>query len=259
MTQTVIALFAFFLAFSQKLHAEIKEIQSTQEIWAHVEPETLLIFDMDNTLIEPKQMLGSEAWFDRHRKELISRGASADQAMTEALTLWGQIQRVTKVRAVESNTARGIKKLQQSGIQLMLLTGRPVDLMATTGKQLKSVGIDFRVNPVWKYPVHIKALEHARYEDGMLLSGVKNTKAQVLQEFFAKISWLPKRVVFVDEKLKHLLGVGEAMAEAGVPFLGLRYAASDSHAERYDHSIALVQQKFFFEILDDKQAELLGR
>ena len=62
-------------------HAVVVEIAQMNEVHAHVDPNTLLIFDLDNTVYSPAQTLGAEQWFDYLVKSLIDKGEAAPKAV----------------------------------------------------------------------------------------------------------------------------------------------------------------------------------
>ena len=48
---------------TQAVNAEIRETKFMQEVMSAIDSETLAIFDIDNTLIEPIGNMGSDQWF----------------------------------------------------------------------------------------------------------------------------------------------------------------------------------------------------
>src|SRR5205085_2431412 len=83
----------------------IREIKNMKEIVASIDDKTLLIFDVDNTLIEPEGNLGSDQWYDYLvRKYMEIDGLGEKAANEKAEDLWNQSQWIIKVRAVEAET-----------------------------------------------------------------------------------------------------------------------------------------------------------
>jgi len=222
-----------------------------------VDETTLLIFDLDNTVIKPAQTLGTDQWYAQLVKQYLAAGESENEAIEKAISVWASVQKVTRVVPVESVTPNLIRQKQGLGIQVMALTARPLELISTTDTHLKSVGVDFTKNPVFDRPLSLKSDEAARFERGILFVGPKNNKGKVLVQFFEETGISPKRIVFVDDKLKHVRHMEEAMSTLPAEYLGFRYGATDQEVANFDESIAKVQLRYFAGILDDDSAKKL--
>ena len=62
------------------------------------------MFDIDNTLMEPTQTLGSDQWFYHQKEQYVLKGMTPSDALEQALSEWMSIQSVTKVKVVEPGT-----------------------------------------------------------------------------------------------------------------------------------------------------------
>src|SRR3989344_5430631 len=85
---------------------EIREIQKMSEIEAAVGAETLVVFDIDNTILTPPQMLASDSWFDHMLAKSVTAGENREAAMLKAVSRWVNAQTVTQVESVEREAAR---------------------------------------------------------------------------------------------------------------------------------------------------------
>ena len=56
----------FLLLLVGSLQAKIISINHIEDIFSYVDDQSVIVFDIDNVLIEPKQALGSDQWFDNH-------------------------------------------------------------------------------------------------------------------------------------------------------------------------------------------------
>jgi len=234
--------------------AEIRETMSMAEALGTVDEQTLLIVDLDNTVIKPTQTLGTDQWFDHLVKQYVAAGDAVDDAINKAIALWTEVQKATAVVAVEDVTPALIKDAQTRGITVMALTARPLDLIAATAKQLKSVGVDFTQKPILGHDLEIRAEDTAKLAGGILFVGPKNNKGKVLIQFLQEIELTPKRIVFVDDKPKHVRNVEESLKSLPTTYLGFRYGAADKEVASFDAGIADVQLRFFGRILDDRAA-----
>ena len=100
------------------LHAEIIEVKQMQEMKTHLKPDTLIIFDIDNCLIEPKQLLGSDQWGSYQIEKYQKQGLSKEEACKKVQFEFTSIQNITEVAAVEKTTPAFIQELQKKNYAL---------------------------------------------------------------------------------------------------------------------------------------------
>ena len=130
----------------------------------------------------------------------------------------------------------------------MAMTARTLDIAEKTAQQLHSVGIDLSQNTVLKTDLLIekKALESeddAKYTKGILFVGESNNKGKVLAHFLRINKLSPKKIVFVDDKVKHVNNVGIALQELKIPYFGFRYGAVDDKVKQFNQVMADVVDK----------------
>ncbi len=235
------------------------------DIEAELKEGTLLVFDLDNTVMRPAQTLGTDQWFEYLVKEYVGElmGAgtpeetAVSQAIDKALLLWNKVQRVTEIQLVEKETADIIQKAQKAKIPVMALTARPSDLIETTQKQLKSNGVDFTINPPYAKDLEFRDQVPAQFTKGVTYIGPKNVKGSALITFLKKIGLQPKKIVFVDDKVRHVKSVDASTSEAKIPSVCFRYGAADPIVKQFDPKIAGVQLKYFNGLLGDAEAQKL--
>ena len=71
------------------------------------------------------------------------------------------------------------------------------------------------------------------YKRGILFSG-NNDKGQSLDCFFDVMDYHPEMVIFVDDKMMHLLSVEKALEAHCIPFVGIRYSGCDERVRNFD-------------------------
>lgn len=103
------------LAFSF-VHATIVESRNFKELSSHITPDTLVLLDIDDTLIIPKQMLGCDEWFQFRLKKHQTEGMNFSAALEKALAEWEAIRHLTKMELVEPGTDAIVNSLQKKGI-----------------------------------------------------------------------------------------------------------------------------------------------
>lgn len=244
-------------------HARVIEAANIEEATATVTPDTLLIFDIDNTIMMPAQMLGGEEWYDyvfeKYLNEALARGEPRDQAVLKsidrALAEWNAVQFVTKVSPVEATAPGIIRSLQQKGVKTLGLTARPNELVAKTDEQLKSIGIDLGANTVSSKVFTLPGDFPTTFSKGVLFVGAKNNKGLELEKLLKKLGLKPKKIVFVDNKLKHVQNVEKVLASYDIDYLGCRHGAADIKIANFNPSIADMQYKYFTNILSNDKAD----
>ncbi len=226
---------AALLLFNTFIYAEIRETTSMQEIVPLVDDSTLLVVDIDNTLIEPEGNLGSDQWYYFLVRKYVQLDHMSGKAANEtAMQVWNQAQWLVKIRPVEKDTPALIKQLQSKGVRVMGLTARTVDIVDKTFAQLKSIGISLNQPPIHDKPVDFHLDDLARFENGILFVGEQNDKGEALVQFLRRSHYLPAKIIFIDDKLRHVENVEKALSKTGARFLGFRYGAADEKVRLFN-------------------------
>jgi hypothetical protein len=218
--------FFFIFVFRFSVNAEIFEIQNISQCEPYIQYDSFVIFDLDNTVMEPAQVLGSDQWFSYRIKEHLWDGMSEAEACAVALAEWTSVQLKTSVRPVEPDIVAFIKHLQKRDLVVMGLTLRGLNLAAKTLEQLQSIGVDFSKTYPITGEINFKNSGNVLCRRGVIFSNGTDKGALLLQ-FFQKSGFFPKRVLFIDDKEKHLQDVERICAVNQIPFIGLRYGFLD--------------------------------
>lgn len=250
----------FVFIFTFAVYAKIIEIHQLKEAMSTVTSDTLLVFDLDNTLFEPVQALGSDQWFNYHLRHLIEgEKLTEDQAFDRTIPLWTQIQMVSEVQLIETATPGLIRQKQNAGIKIMGLTARPVELSERTRQQLKSVDIDLSEKAFQGNDVVVNGFKGAKYTQGILFNG-KNNKGKVLKAFLEQIQLRPLQIVFVDDRIKNVKNLDDAFSGTQINLLAYRYGALDEKVRRFELEylkVADLQLRYLNRILSDEDAKFL--
>jgi hypothetical protein len=251
-----------FLSMNEAL-AEIHEIKAMGEIPSRlIVPDTLLVFDIDNTLIEPVGQLGSDQWFyylyQIYKVEglpgVSPEKVSEGQIDEKAMQVWNDTQWLIEVRAPEGKaTSDFVSSAQRRGLNVMALTARTLDVAGRTADQLKSVGIDFTAGELAAKQLRISkqaldSQDDALFTGGVLYVGESNNKGEVLVQFLKEKKLHAQRIVFVDDKVKHVKNMEIALAGLKIPYHGYRYGAVDEKVSRFNEAMS--------EVADKQKAEL---
>lgn len=231
------------------------------EILTHLEEvtpkEVVVACDIDNTLLQSAQQLGSVAWGDHVIRELKSKGITQRQAQEIEDVLWSAVQSQVKVQTVDPSTPEIVQEIQNRGIYIVGLTSRSPRDFESTRVQLQSLGIDLMSkdpNISSRQEFLLEAL--ALYDRGILFSSPFNKKSIVLKAFLEKNNIKPKLVIFIDDKPNVVADVEQAFTSQGLKCIGIRFGGADERVKRFNADIADVQWKTFPKLINDSEAKL---
>jgi hypothetical protein len=254
-TSFILAL--FFLSNAAK--AEIIETKNFHEIYQYIDDETLVVLDIDDTLLVPNQMLGCDEWFINRIKDYKTAGKSFEDALDTTLFEWEGLRSITKMQLVEETIDTIIKDLQSKNIMMMCLTTQRFALAPRTVYQLTQHNINIeKTAPCDKNLYFEMDKLGVLYFDGILFTNGTH-KGKTFFEFCNQSNIRPKKIVFVNDKSSHLKEIEDSCAAQGIPFIGLRYGYSDFRKKAFDYETAKIQSQFLNldGILSDATAEEL--
>lgn len=250
----------FLISLSVNLQAKIIETKHFHEIENYLEPETLLILDIDDTLLIPTQTLGTDVWFRYRLDQNKKIEPDFSKALHRAISEWEAIRHITKVKIVEEGTDEIIKKLQQKNIPIMALTTQGLELASCTVNHLHSLNIDLSKTAPSQDHHYFTNKQGILYRYGILFtSGTQ--KGIALFKLLEQIDFKPKHIVFINDKDTHIREVEIIAEEKGIDFIGLRYSYCDDRVNSFRKEIAEIQWKHstFDNILTDEEAEEILR
>ncbi len=255
MRKKIVAVLAFLLSMIS-LQGKVIDIPHFREISKHVTEESVILLDMDDTVLIPEQMLGSDAWFCARLKKHQIDGMDSLAALEKAIAEWESVRHVTKMKLVEKDISRVIQDLQKKTHKVMGLTVQGLALATRTVQQLQDNDIDLSKtapNP-GDYFVTLKG-HGTLFRKGILFTSGMN-KGEAFFKFCDTIGLKPKRIVAMDDKASHLVAIETEAQKRGIEFVGLRYAYSDIHKAAFRHEVAEFQFKHssFAKLLSDEEA-----
>lgn len=245
---------ALFSLFSSLLCAQIVEVRTMAEVRTMVDPEALIVFDIDNTIMETAQTLGSDQWFYHRRQFYLSEGFHPQEALEMALAEWMAVQNLTPVQLVEEEVQGFIEELQREGVSVMGLTTRGLGLATRTLRQLHSLQVDLSPTAPLKEETLFKGDRAILYRQGILFTAGTH-KGRAFLQLCEKIGGVPRKVVFINDKENHLAEVEESCEASQVEFLGLRYGFLDEKVALFSHELASVQWDHFGRLISDEHAQ----
>ena len=248
------------ICFVCSLNARIIEMPNFEHLSQYVDEKTLLILDIDDTLLITKQMLGCDEWF-KHRLNINQKKLEGNFQHALDLTLfeWEGIRHITEMEIVEPGLVKVVHDLQKKPITLMGLTTQSLSLSKRTAHQLKSHYLDLSITAPEKRAYHVFLDDHDLFFNKGILFTDGAHKGKAFFQFCDHVGYLPKRIVFVNDKASHIKEIEDEAIKRNIEFLGLRYAYSDAKKEVFSQEIADFQfhNSSFHRLLTDDEAKEL--
>ena len=206
----------------------IQTISSFREVnWENLPSKSLVIFDIDEILITPADLLLKPVGRDFNGWGKIP--------LKEFEYYLSIMLASTKYVLVDAEAPNLIKKMLQKGILAIALTACSTGAIGVIQSmeewrfnQLNALGIDF--SPFFEGEYVFSELVDAKsrpplFKNGILFTGdlqnpEKSAKGQLLGIFLDKINWSPEKVIFIDDSQKHLEAVFQELNQRGIPFQG---------------------------------------
>lgn len=212
------------------------------EIQKYIDKDTMLIFDLDNTLIAPTGNFGSDAWFD-YMWDSYKMDPLNKDTYTLTLQSWMHAQDRVNVKPIEATSLSIISQAQKMGSPVMALTSRNPALKGVTERQLSLTGIKFTQSfGKLKSFIFPRAFQKNFRDDAVFDRGVLfvggNKKGTVLENFFHVAKFLPKKIVYVDDKRGHVENIEQVCKSMSIPYTGFRYGALDEKVKKYTSKIS---------------------
>lgn len=236
-----IGLFLLYLfLIPRSAYPVIIEIKSIHEIAHHIkiDKNTLIAYDLDNTLMHPQGNLGSDQWFYFLYKLYKTKGIKPEEIESKAMAIWNRAQKHVRIIPVEADVSAIIRTQQSQGIATLGLTARTREIADITLEQLYSLGIQFEGSVILdeeaSFPrKDLGSREDAFFKKGILFIGEGNNKGTVLIHFLRRFSRHFEKIVLIDDKMRNVQKAEVALAKAGIPFIGFRYGALDEKVSFY--------------------------
>ena len=221
-----------------------------EDITAHVSEDTWVFLDIDNTLIESSQHLGSAQWRNHIRKKADAAGYRNEEQELVLDKFWFFVQHFIPVRLVDPYTVSVIEQLAESNTSIFALTAREPIESGYTQRQLNSVGISL---PSASKSAILLTNDPAFLDQGVIYCG-ENTKSEGLIAFFEEMGCVPKKIIVVDDKRKQLEALEEMAQALGIEFIGIRFSGADKRVQAFDGDIADVQFSYLPKVVSDEDA-----
>lgn len=254
--KVIICLLLFSIGFNG-LNAKIINTTDIQVVREEITPDTLILFNVAEVLMDTEISLGTQAW----RKFIRSR---IDSQTHDELTLF-VFENIPPV-CPDAAIPQLISELQEEGHTTFALTSRGrnewyssqvpnVDLL--TEKLLRQIGIDFSKTNIDPALSQLPILFGNYFHNGIIYAGNNQKKGELLKEIFTQTGHIPSKVILIDDKTDSLKEVESTLQVLNIPFVGYAYSRTAQNHASFDPQIANIQLDRLLKtqmILSDQQA-----
>lgn len=213
-----------------------------EEELKEADKNTLVIFDINDVLLEQKELL-----FKKQNSTLLKnllKEMSANMSNEEEQTLYSVVVQ-RPVVYVDENFVRIIHDLQNKNVKVIALTN---GLVGTCGyvksmdrlliQQLRD--LDYHLEKSWldlkNAQIYMTKSKDRKilFAEGIVFANKmisKASKGESLLAFFKYADFYPKKVIFIDDKLKNLKSVSNILEKQGVEFIGFEYTKAKNRKD----------------------------
>ncbi|MEF9519794.1 DUF2608 domain-containing protein [Chlamydia crocodili] len=254
----------FFSVFS--LEASIIKVSDVQAINKYAKKGSLVLLALDETVIFPKQMLGTTAWFQERLENLKKEESDLDpieKVFGEKIALSFAID----YELIHPEVPKTIAALSLSEAWVMGVSQLPIPIASHFLRSAVALGLRFSSclpprSDGWMH--HLKTFgrpQHAMFiEDRVLFTGGlinRITMEEVLSTLFATLDTLPQQVIYLDANKDNLISAEAACKQANVYFIGMHYSPAVKRIKEYKSDIANLQWLQLHNQLSDKYFQSL--
>lgn len=192
---------------------------------------TLLVFDIDDTLLTATEFFGSDKWYDWQRGRALSPNGNviATQDSEKVNCLFDTLGMVFEIAVNKPTQADMATLVNGVSNDVVILTARSGAYRAATMRELARNQLDFSDKSLTSPDVGLHydytlggRTANVSYVEGVFMVQGMN-KGVLLLDLLARTGHEYTSVVFVDDKQHNIDSMGEALKAAGVNFYGYHY------------------------------------
>lgn len=221
-----LCILSFIFSFSTLNAVEVEEITTLNQlapVFEEANPNTLVIFDVDNVLTIPDHPAFQIANWAHHNDLVYGQYAQLAQVEKEALCTLMITQ--NPLLLIEESAPEWIANLSKRGIPVIALTAAWSEnqLAWQRCETLRALGIELKGKESWGSKIVFNQCpcyndSYPLYLNGVLFTnGQAVKKGELLELFFMANNYRPERICFIDDHRNYLESVGEVMERLGIP------------------------------------------
>ncbi|AEF99385.1 DUF2608 domain-containing protein [Methylomonas methanica] len=211
---------------SHSIVSEIVPSKNLSDVGNYLAPEfgrTLVVFDIDDTLLTSDRFFGSDHWY-RWQSTLDSSDPSYVPCKFDVNAINYETETFKKTEAHSDDTVNSL------GADKLFLTARSPYSRGPTLRELKNAGyalpLPLNGDPnglMYRWQVKPDAAElPVSYADGVFMVSGRN-KGLLLLDLLAKLKLDYDHVILIDDSAGNIAAMRDALKAAGINYHGLHY------------------------------------
>lgn len=244
------------------VYKDVKDLNSVKEhikLGADTKKSTLIIFDIDDTLLEATNFVGSNKWYNWQRGKVVHdlngkpftiQNKNKFSCIFRTL---GTMFELGTSQLTQQDAAQVVNELKP--YDLMLLTSRTTKYREATERELNKNGINLSTKHLMKKNAVLafnfddqKRVARVTYENGIVMSSGLN-KGLVLKSILKKLDKSYQRIYFIDDSPKNISNMEEEWQNNGVEVNILHYTRVDKSISKKEVKQSIAAKKYFDEFL----------
>ena len=238
-----------------------QSINELSEFWNSVPENTLVLLDVDDTLIRPQSVM-----FDYHsgHQQFIDDLKKRHHEIDNFAEILGQWLIKRQVMLVEDAWPQLIKNLKSKPLTRVygftqINTGVMPYIKSMEewrADELQSMDIIFSHDDQPSVKLCENNQGYACFHRGVLITG-PFSKCQLLDAFLQQSSDKPSHIIFVDDRLDHIEAIKDYAAAKDIGYTGIHYQGAQILQRACDPQVMAYQQRMLMEQtiwLEDEEA-----
>lgn len=234
----------FFIISVFTLQArEVATMREVMDYFKDANEETLILFDVDMVLIQPNEPAFQMANMKRHKA--LFRKVINDMPEEKRDLFLNLVNVNTESMLLDPETPQALRNLSSRKIPTMALTANFTGSLAHIHNvplwkigRLSQFGIDFTQSAPYASDMALSDLpsfrgNHSLFTHGILfVNGIE--KGPALISFLKKISYVPKKIIFIDDREANLTSVERALKEYNpeIVYMPVHFVGASNYPSR---------------------------
>lgn len=185
--------------------------------------ETLLLIDVDQTLLEPTGLVGTGMWCNLIRTNAFEKYHHQETAIKAEAEARLMVAPLLTYQCIEPETAHLVNQLQQQKINILAFTARDPLLADHTRADLASCNINFTK----QIPLSLTKCDSLTHcmKYGIIFCKSQCSKGIALADLLRNNHCLYTTIMFVDDAIHNLQNAQEELEKHNpdLPFIGIHY------------------------------------
>ncbi|MCB1213208.1 MAG: DUF2608 domain-containing protein [Chlamydiia bacterium] len=249
------------LLVTASLIGAIHEIEELAPFEAHaveLTPHSLILFDVDHTLITLSDAILNPAAKHVLKKIIADLEFKNESGFAERKEVaLSQLVLQAEWKLVDQRSPILLNKLHKRSIPYLAITafdgGRCGEIPSGATwrfNHLKELGLNFSYTfpelQTGFFPQDPPGEGVPIYDSGIIYTS-RHSKGVVLGNVLDWMNWKPNHVLMIDDRLDFLQAVESTLVERGIPFDGYHYRAVERNAPSVDLEVARLQMRTIYE------------